>query len=379
MEKTTELVTPLNNIDTKKLPYMVQLDALRALAVFGVMIAHFFPESLSFNAILQPGSFGVRLFFVLSGFLITGILLKCKDNIATTNQDLCLTLKIFYIRRCLRIFPTYYLALIIAITLNLGEIRRTFFWHFSYTSNFYFQIKGSWDIATAHFWTLSVEEQFYLIWPFIILLTAKRHLKKIFLAAIVIGPLFRLCYLIIAPDKAYTIGNLLTLAFLDSFSLGAILAYFTHEEKRFKETKKLFISLCFWIGFPLFIVLLLMNLLHSFQIFEGIFSTTIISLFCTWLIARASKGFSGIAGKVLEQDVLVYLGKISYGIYVYHLFMPLIMRRVFNYFGGQYPNSLLIQFTLNVMATLIIAIVSYHLFENPINRLKKNFEYISVL
>ncbi|WP_442948097.1 acyltransferase family protein [Nostoc sp.] len=84
---------------------MVQLDGLRAIAVFGVLVSHFLPESLPINSIFQPGSLGVRRFFVLSAFLITDILLKCKDALDSPDQAIFFILKRFYIRRFLRIFP----------------------------------------------------------------------------------------------------------------------------------------------------------------------------------------------------------------------------------------------------------------------------------
>src|SRR5262249_50802311 len=100
-----------------ELLHMVQLDSLRAIAVSGVMVHHFLPMSIK---IAPFGAMGVKLFFVLSGFLITGILLNCKRLIETTDQSLRFTVGRFYTRRFLRIFPLFYFALIITAIINVS-------------------------------------------------------------------------------------------------------------------------------------------------------------------------------------------------------------------------------------------------------------------
>ena len=93
------------------------------------------------------------------------------------------------------------------------------------------------------------------------------------------------------------------------------------------------------------------------------------------LINRAAQGFGGITGKILKRKPLVYIGKISYGFYLYHLFMPPILSRGFHYLGLHYPDSSLIRFILQTAATLIVAMLSWHFIEKPINNFKKHFEY----
>ena len=107
-----------------------------------------------------------------------------------------------------------------------------------------------------------------------------------------------------------------------------------------------------------------------------IIGNTIISIIFMFLINRAAQGFGGITGKILERKPLVYIiGKISYGIYLYHLFMPPILSRGFHYLGLHYPDLSLIRFILQTAATLIVAMLSWHFIEKPINNFKKHFEY----
>ena len=163
--------------------YMVQLDSLRALAVFCVMVEHYIPDGIS-NSFLSSwkpafplgwGS-GVSLFFVLSGFLISGILLRCRDSIGSTKQSTRFTLQRFYIRRFIRIIPIYYLALIVAAIL-FKKVRSDFFWHLTYTTNIMVFVQDSYDRYATHFWSLAMEEQFYLIWPFVMLFLPNKHVR----------------------------------------------------------------------------------------------------------------------------------------------------------------------------------------------------------
>ena len=138
--------------------YMPQLDTLRAFAVLLVIISHWMPAENILNRYLYNGISGVTLFFVLSGFLITGILLKSKEKI-DAGGSMKQALKTFYIRRSLRIFPLYYLVICIAWIFNESGIRENFGWHFFYLSNFYFWKHWHWQEHLSHLWSLSVEEQ----------------------------------------------------------------------------------------------------------------------------------------------------------------------------------------------------------------------------
>ena len=139
---------------------VAQLDSLRALAVGGVLFAHFVPAGHPLAALhlLPWGSLGVQLFFVLSGTLITGILLGCKAEVEATRQSVGFSLRRFYARRCLRIFPAYYATLLLTAFTLWPVVRESLPWHLVYASNFYVVRQGGWPDTVAHLWTLSVEE-----------------------------------------------------------------------------------------------------------------------------------------------------------------------------------------------------------------------------
>jgi acyltransferase-like protein len=145
--------TDKQNIETQDsyVHYMPQLDGLRALAVGAVLIHHFFGEAKIAGA--DMGTLGVWCFFVLSGFLITGILLRSKDQVDYRGYQVSFLLLQFYVRRFLRIFPLYYFALSFAAMLNLGDVRDTLIWHLAYLSNYLFAMQGYFGLVTAHFWS----------------------------------------------------------------------------------------------------------------------------------------------------------------------------------------------------------------------------------
>ncbi len=169
-------VTPLGALGEGSGEHLDQLDTLRAFAVTAVLIRHFWPE-------LQPGldlgARGVHLFFVLSGFLITGILLRSRALVEDSGRGTGLAIRRFYIRRFLRIFPIYYLVLAVTWALGFPDVRSGIVWHLAYGSNILFAIENQWPPTTAHLWSLSVEEQFYLIWPLLMLLVPRRHLRTV--------------------------------------------------------------------------------------------------------------------------------------------------------------------------------------------------------
>jgi peptidoglycan/LPS O-acetylase OafA/YrhL len=364
------LIAPLQNQQSR---YMIQLDALRALAVLGVLVHHFLPQEFFLNSKLHWGPLGVRLFFVLSGFLITGILLRCRELIDSTQQDTWFTLGRFYMRRFLRLAPIYYLTIILTQMIAGKYIENSLIWHLTYTSNIYFSL-NEWDAVTSHFWSLSVEEQFYLFWGLFIIILPKNYLLTAIILTTVIGPFFRL--LMIAFD--FSNGSreyILTFACFDSLGIGALMAFFNHNQEQFQRAKKNLCNLCFWVGIPLFIAFQVMSISNlNNPIASGLEYTT-ASMFFVWLIERAARGFRGWVGVILESPALVYFGKISYGIYMYHLLVPQIISVVFFAFGLAFPSSIWIRFSLYTLGTFIVAILSWHFFEKPVNTLKRNFEY----
>jgi peptidoglycan/LPS O-acetylase OafA/YrhL len=351
--------------------YWRHLDGLRALAVTGVMVHHFLPGQ---TGSLDLGLIGVKLFFVLSGFLITGILLTGRRYVEEGWQTRRRTLHQFYWRRFLRIFPLFYLCLLVMWLLGVTDVREGFYWHLSYLSNFYFAQLGWLPAGTAHLWSLAVEEQFYLLWPALILLLPRRWLLPALLSVIAVGPLFRYLGLIAAMDGT----TLYTLPFssLDSLGLGALIAYLDQrlsDRVAWRSTLKL---LALGVALPLLLGLMAFDLDGRLRALEYAFLDFFMSFVFAWLILGAKSGYQNRFGDLLAWTPIVYIGRISYGLYVYHLFMPVILPDVHEWFGvipAEYLPA--ISFLWYTGVSVMAASLSWHLFETPINRLKTFFPY----
>jgi peptidoglycan/LPS O-acetylase OafA/YrhL len=376
-----EIFKKLSQTSSPGLGYMVQLDSLRALALFGVMTEHYVPGSVYGSLLsswkpafpLEWGS-GVSLFFVLSGFLIAGILLRCRDIISSTNQSIGFTLKRFYIRRFLRIFPIYYLTLPI-IAIIFEKVRGDFFWHLTYTTNIMIFVQNSFDAYATHFWTLAMEEQFYLIWPLVILLLPQKHLLKAIFITITLAPLFRFI-------GYYGLGLSITqigvfpLASLDALGLGALLAFYTHNHERFKYAKRNLCKFGLLVCLPLLIFFTIVSFaFRGTVLLNVLIKPTILAIFFVWLVNGAAQGFGGVSGRLLELKPLVFIGKISYGIYVYHYFMNPIYDMVSWHLNLPKSIPLLLVIALKIVVSFAVAIPSWFLIEKPINNFKKHFGY----
>ncbi len=197
---------------------MTQLDALRAFAAFGVMLGHFYG--------IQWSLLGVHLFFVLSGFLITGILLKCRDSSYTWEKGKY-QLRQFYIRRSLRIFPLYYLVILVLIFVNFNILRNSSLWYLTYTSNIYFALIGRFGSSAGHFWSLAVEEQFYLLWPCLILFLPEKYLLRCISTACLLGLLYRIGGSLLGLNFLARVA--VTIGCLDFLGIGALLAFYRYK------------------------------------------------------------------------------------------------------------------------------------------------------
>jgi peptidoglycan/LPS O-acetylase OafA/YrhL len=348
-----------------ELAHRPQLDALRAFAIAGVLYAHFGPQPLLFD---QAGNPGVRLFFVLSGFLITWILLRARDD-APTAGGVGRQWRVFYARRALRIFPVYYATLAVITLAGVSNVRHEIGWHLLYLSNVYAEHIGRLPRWTGPFWSLSVEEQFYLVWPALVLLLPRRLLGAVMIATVPLGVLARWAL----PSLGFSEISRWTLtpAMLDSLGMGAVLAWSQWHSGLGPGVVPRWLR----VGVVLAVVaftLLKVNPLHMRH--AWLLVDTCAAVVFAWLVARAAGGWTGPVGAVLAWRPLTYLGQISYGIYLFHMFVMYAWWRFFRYFGIRYPG-VAASAALYTLSTVVLAALSWHFFERPINGLKRFFPY----
>jgi peptidoglycan/LPS O-acetylase OafA/YrhL len=324
-------------------PRLLQLDGLRGVAVSLVMAFHFIPW---IDRYAPLGSIGVRLFFVLSGFLITRILLDAR------SVEPSAALRSFYVRRGLRIFPLFYLVLALAALINIGPVRDTIAWHVSYLTNFYLFDRGNWHGSISHLWSLAVEEQFYLVWPFVVLWLPERRLPVAVTAMVCLAPVSRL--LIGGP-----MNSVLPLSCVDSLGAGALLAL--------PATRQAMMSAGFLIGGPLTIASLALRAAGYGSPATEVALDFGVSLSAAWFVGRAAKGFTGWIGACLTARPVTYAGTISYGLYLYHGFMPYLLGR---YITGFIDMPWMTRSALLTAGTIATAAASWRFFEAPILKYK---------
>ena len=339
-----------------------QLDGLRGLAIFFVFIAHFLIPQVSDWFFFAWGSFGVRLFFVLSGFLITGILLKSRAFV-DQGQSLSYTLKAFYFRRTLRIFFVYY-AWLIVTAVFIGYQPRVV-WDFLYLSNFYDIIYN--NGAGNHYWSLAVEEQFYLLWPFFILLCPCKYMRVSLYGIVVSVFIARLYFGMAGVD--YLILKKFPLFCVDALAMGGIVAHSLHASNL--EDTKILRRYGPWVG--VVAILIAMNDLWMHSVKGRVYTSflhTGFALLASGLLAGAVKGYRGWFGALLGCRPLCFLGAISYGCYLYHL----VVRSVIDSSGASLAGSCaiisFIDFAIKVGITIALASLSWFAFERPINSFK---------
>jgi len=348
-----------------ELKYYKELDGLRGMAALMVVFFHFIPDA---NIGIHPlihylhkitvfGQTGVTLFFVLSGFLITRILLHVKTSEYYFRD--------FYIKRALRIFPLYYLALIIFYLLvppliNSSKVSFQNTWmYWVYLQNvsetFGLNARGP-----QHFWSLAVEEHFYLFWPIIVYYSSVSNLPRIITWIISSAFICRCLLLYFGYGTFY-----FTFSVMDALAVGGFLAWYEMQ----KPINK--------INFSLIIILGMMIMLPAWLITGGkrynwvqIMKIPIISVFYMAIIGKIITSKSWL-NAVFELKPLRFIGKISYGLYVFH---PFCFTLYHYYFPG---NNIWINVLACFSISIITATISFYAFEMRFLKLKGHFETVN--
>jgi len=364
-----------------------RLDAFRAICIILVFLVHW-------KEMLECGWLGVPGFFVLSGFLITGILRRERGETGAR-----LFFVNFYARRSLRIFPLYfaYVLALVAVThlwdgdfprLLRGVLDPNLPYLLTYTHNFYAMAGGSAAVLYSHLWSLSVEEQFYLLWPLLVYLAPGRSLLRLCVGAIVAALLIRFSELEfqvrLGLASVKTAGPFIynfSGSHIDAFAFGALLT-FRHESP---ALRRLIPVLSKWVPI-LFVVasgwMLLLGSLAGYPMglsslgwpvylpyfYAYIWGYTLLNALFFVVLANLER-----LGAVLDRVPLQRLGKVSYGFYIFHKAGIGLTRILMNDAPSRPGTYHLLCFVVAFATTWLAAELSFRFFESPIMRLKALF------
>lgn len=374
---------------------MSVLDGVRGVAVGLVLLVHFTPDYPMPNRLLEwvkkglhTGWIGVDLFFVLSGMLITDILLRTKGSSDTA--------KIFYARRCLRILPLYLASLTAAFVVlpwfvssaadpRLASIQSTQIWYWAHCANlvvlfFGFPAMMSETVNLAHLWSLSVEEHFYLIWPLLVWSVPTRRLLWV-AVTIILGAFGFRMGVRLAVDVDEMRGLFVqTPMRMDGLAVGSVLAILFRQvpARRLRIAAMVILPCCGGL------------LLGEFFIRKGLWSTapfvttvglTIIAVFfASWIVLLRTSAPRSWFVRTVDNPPFRFLGRYSYGIYVLHGLLTPTLDRCFpssgaREFFGSTLVAMVALIAVKAICSIVAALISWHVLEAPCLRLKRLFEY----
>jgi peptidoglycan/LPS O-acetylase OafA/YrhL len=347
--------------------YIQSLDGVRGIAVLMIMFFHY--ELISYDTVIPGltslmkfGQTGVTLFFVLSGFLITRILLKNKGGQSYFKN--------FYIRRTLRIFPLYYFFLLLSYfvlpLIGIGEtpvLEKQLPFYLFY-QNISITFNWPWE-GPFHYWSLAVEEHFYLFWPFVIYYFSIKNIYKIILGIVLVAILSR-AYLFAEGYEVFYF----TVCRMDAIALGSFIGLleYQHGFKLNVKWKYHLLAITFIGVVFYFLWLEYRNQSNLYvQIIKDLAYSYVYVLLLLSIVSINTSYFLIKMKRFLSNTLLVYVGKISFSLYIYHG----ICNGIVSKFGIEnFYISIIACFAL----AFIIASCSYYFFEMPFLKMKSRFE-----
>jgi len=327
-------------------PRIRSLDGLRALSIGLVLVSHLvgtanFPLPSQAGRFFALGELGVRVFFVISGFLITGILLGEES----------INLRRFYFNRTMRIFPPYYVFLIILTLLAMQSDWSAWF----YVSNY--NPARPWNVG--HTWSLSVEEQFYLCWPFVMKYAGSRRALIGACVFILLAPIIRLLEWQLVPSLSEGVDTRFeTIA--DSIAMGCVLAgtrHWLHSQPLYRRL--LDSRLMAIVPF----IVLAASALHDHPRLAFLIGFSAMNLGIALCIDWCVTNHDGIVGRLLNSGPLTFIGVMSYSIYLWQ-----------QIFLNRDSASVLCAFPLNILLVAACALGSYYIVERPALALRRHLQ-----
>jgi peptidoglycan/LPS O-acetylase OafA/YrhL len=379
---TQSLLNPVSaSMEFKRIP---QLDGVRGIAILQVLVWHYsggvHAEQKTLLAYIIRSFYltwsGVDLFFVLSGFLIGGMLL---DNRKSSNY-----FQVFYVRRFFRIVPIYLLLLLLGTVLNqIGQLypERTgelisWAWYFSFTQNIWMVLHGSWNFWLGQSWSLAVEEQFYAIMPLIVWLVPNKKLPSVLVGLTSFVIVLRCLVYIMFPQQAAIADHVLLPCRMDALLLGVLCAYAVRRpEISFwlsQNTKRLYAILAGLLACAGMIVLKGWGL---GSLFMGTIGFSVLALLYATFLLVAITEVRGPIRWLTSIGPLKHLGIWAYGIYLFHALIPFYLFKLFGRTAAIDSTMGVLIFLGSVLLVLLTAHLSWQYFEKPLVNFGHQWRY----
>jgi peptidoglycan/LPS O-acetylase OafA/YrhL len=367
--------------------HLPALDGVRGLAILLVLLYHFVAQTTATNAFerainwpLSYGLLGVDLFFVLSGFLITGILYDAREQPRYFRN--------FYMRRVLRIFPLYYGVLAVVFLLlpllpalretEIGRLREHQAWAWLYGVNVYLAREGGWVFSyIEHFWSLAVEEHFYLVWPFVVWGLARRPRALMAVALGLAALSFGARVYAALAGVSLVATSVLTPFQLDALCLGGFLAVLVRQPGGEAAARRLVVPLAAVSGGALVLQFALLRVTdHGVELMRAVRGGLFRVLFAALLLHAVFAPAAALASRAFRSRVMTQLGKYSYGLYVYHHFLSYYFVTHGTEFAlaerlGSHTAAVMLQAACGIAVSSLVAWASYEHFESHFLKLKR--------
>jgi peptidoglycan/LPS O-acetylase OafA/YrhL len=364
---------PMAVAHTQRRFYQPELDGLRFYAFLGVFICHTLPFDGAFyrrfhlpipwlwGAVAKSGAAGVDLFFALSAFLITSILLREREETGG------ISLRRFYLRRILRIWPLYFLLIAVGVVLAHTMAKQSLPWYYVagyllFVGNWVHAVFGRPESICSPLWTVSIEEQFYLIWPLLMKMLRRRGMIVAAIVTFLLATVCRLGFMLAGSSGGFIYYG--SVSRCDSLALGILLALFADRLPRLTRSVRwllLAVGLLGWVTSSAWL-----NEQPGPVDIRMVLGRLIVSLAAGAILYACLHSHS----KLVRGEWVVRLGKISYGLYMLHLTAILIVLTLFRPVWGW---QLLAAKALGFVMTVVLAMASYRWVESPFLHLKDKF------
>jgi len=323
-------------------------------------------HTLAFK-LISDGSLGVKIFFVISGYLITKLLLIEREK---TGR---ISLKDFYLRRIFRIFPVFYLYVITVVILKiffvptlfesftLVGLAAAYLWNYAHLFRIHTSAHDYVYKFFGHFWSLAMEEQFYLIWPILLVKLNSHKLKKVVIGILIIMPFIRIATYFLMPGSRGQMEMMLQTGGNTIFTgcLGALIentVFFKEKVMKFIGNNAIVIVMAIFLFICSPLLYIYIKGVYKVPIGNSIDNICIILLlfWCVYVPSRVSD--------FLNTKVMIQIGVLSYSLYIWQ---QLILTRRIDFWVNRFPQNFVVVFA--------VAFISYYLIEKPILNLKKKF------